>query len=82
MKNIVTRYVKGCVMCSVSKPSNRKLGLYTPLPIPSRPWESVSMDFVGDLPLSRKGHNYLYVVFDHFRKNCILMPCKKQITVE
>ena len=33
MKNIVTRYVKGCVMCSVSKPSNRKLRLYTPLPL-------------------------------------------------
>lgn len=47
MKNIVTRYVKGCVMYYVSKPSNRKLGLYTPLPILSHPWESVSMDFVG-----------------------------------
>ena len=77
LKNIVTRYVKGCVMCPVSNPSNRKLGLYTPLPIPSRPWESVSMDFVGGFPLSRKSHNYLYVVVDCFSKMCILMPCKK-----
>lgn len=30
MKIIVTRYVKGCVMCLVYKPTNRKLGLYTP----------------------------------------------------
>ena len=82
MKNIVTRYVKGCVMCSISKPSNRNLGLYTPLPIPSRPWESVSMEFLGGLPLSRKSYDYLYVVFDHFSKMCILMPCKKQITSE
>ena len=82
MKNIVTRYVKGYVVCSVSKPSNRKLGLYTPLPIPSRPWESVSMDFVGGLPLSRKGHDYLYVVVHHFIKMCILMPYKKKITAE
>ncbi len=82
MKNIVTRYVKGCVMCSVSKPSNRKLGLYTPFPIPSCPWESVSMDFVGGLPLSRKGYDYLYVAVDRFSKMCILIPCKKQITVE
>ena len=64
MKNIVTHYVKGCVMCSVSKPSNRKLWLYTPLPIPSCPWESVSMDFVGGFPLSTKSHDYLYVVID------------------
>ena len=40
------------------------------------------MDFVGGLPLSRKGHDYLYVVVDRFRKMYILTPCKKKITVE
>ena len=44
--------------------------------------ESVSMDFVGGLPMSRKQHDYLYVVVDRFSKMCILMPCKKTITVE
>ena len=82
MKNIMTHYVKGCVMCCVLKPSNRKLGLYTPLPISCRPWESVSLDFVGGLPLSRKSHNYFYVIVDCFSKMCILMPCKKQIMTE
>ena len=82
MQEIVTKYIKGCVMCATSKPSNRKLGLYTPLPVPSRPWESVSMDFMGGLPMSRKGHDYLYVVVDRFRKMCILMPCKKKVTTE
>ncbi len=82
MKNIVTRFVKVYVLCFVSKPSNRKLGLYTPLPILSRPWESVSMDFVGGLLMSRKGHDYLYIVVDRFSKMCILMPCKKQVTTE
>ena len=63
-------------------PSNRKLGLYTPLMVPSRPWESVSMDFVGGLPFSKRGHDYLYVVVDRFSKMCILMPCKKKVTAE
>jgi hypothetical protein len=58
------------------------LGLYTPLPVPSRPWESISMDFVGGLPMSKKNHDYLYVMVDRFRKMCILMPCKKQVTAE
>ena len=40
------------------------------------------MEFVGDLPMSRKGHDYLYVVVDQFSKMCILMPCKKQVTTE
>ena len=82
MKNIVTHFVKGCVMCSVSKPSNRKLRLYTPLPIPGHPWESVSIDFVGGFPMSRKCHDYFYVVVDRFSKMCILMPCKKKVTAE
>jgi hypothetical protein len=81
MKAIVTKYVKGCVMCSTCKPTNRKLGLYPPLPIPSHPWESISMDFVGGLPMSKGGHDYLYVVVDSFNKMCILMPFKEQINV-
>lgn len=80
MKNIVTRLVKGFV--STSNPSNRKIGLYTPLPILSQSWESVSMDFVRGLPMSRKGHDYLYVIVDRFSKMCILVPCKKQVIDE
>ena len=82
MKEIVTKYVKGCVMCYTCKPTNRKLGLYSPLHVPSHPWESISMDFVGGLPMSKRGHDYLYVVVDRFSKMCILMPCKNKITVE
>jgi hypothetical protein len=82
MKESVTKYLKACVICSTCKPTNRKLGLYSPLPIPSHPWESISMDFVGGLPMSKMGHDYLYVVVDRFSKMCILIPCKKQITTK
>ena len=81
MNETFSKYVKGCVLCATSKPSNRKLGLYTPLSVPSHPWESVSMDFMGGLPMSRKGHDYLYAVVDRFSKMCILMPCKNKISV-
>ena len=82
MNESVSRYVRGCSLCATRKPRNRNLGLYTPLLVPSRPWESISMDFVGGLPMSKKNHDYLYVVVDRFRKMCILMPCKKQVTAE
>jgi len=78
----ISRYIKGCSMCAKSKPSDGKLGLYTPLPVPSHPWESVSMDFVGRYPKSRKGHDYLYVIVDRFSKMCILIPCNKKITTQ
>jgi hypothetical protein len=82
MKAIVTKYVKGCVMCSTYKPTNRKLGLYSPHTVPSHPWESISMDFVRDLPMTKGGHEYLYVVVDRFNNMCILMPCKNHITAK
>jgi hypothetical protein len=82
MKAIVTKYVNECVICSTCKPTNRKLGLYSPLHVPSHPRESISMDFVGGLPMSKGGHEYLYVVEDRFNKMCILMPCKNHITTE
>ena len=66
MLDNVSRFIIGCSLCATSKPINRKLGLYTPLLVPSRPWESISMDFIGGLPLSRKGHDFLYVVVGRF----------------
>ena len=82
MSEIISKYVKGCVLYATSKPSNKKLGLYAPLPVPLQPWESVSMDFVGGLPISKICHDYLYVVVDSFNNMRILMPCKKQVTTK
>ena len=82
MNESVSRFIIGCSLCATSKPSNRKLCLYTPLLVPSHPWERMSMDFVGVLPMSRKGHDYLYVVVDRFSKMCILMACKKTLIAE
>jgi len=45
-----------------------------PLLVPSQPWDNISMEFVGRLPMSRRGHDYMYVVVDRFRKMCILIP--------
>ena len=78
MLESVSCFIRGLSLCAVSKPSNRKLGLDTSLPVPSRPWKSVSMDFVGGIPLSRKGHDYLYVVLDRFDNMFMLMPSKKK----
>jgi len=57
------------------KPSNMKKGLYYTLNIPTYPLEIISMEFVGGLPTTMKGHDYLFMVLDRFKKMCILMPC-------
>ena len=54
MNETISKYIKGCVLCSTSKLSNKNLGLYMALPIPSQSWEIVTMDFVGGLLLHSK----------------------------
>jgi len=46
-------FCETCVVCKQSKPSNQKpYGLLNPLSIPSYPWESIGIDFIGPLPES------------------------------
>ena len=80
MVESVSQFVIGCSLCVVTKPINRNFGLYTLLPIPSYPWEGVSMDFIGGLPMYRRVHDYIYVVMDKFKKMSIFMPCNNQVT--
>jgi hypothetical protein len=80
MKKHVFKFIIGCVLCSTTKPNNKKHGLYMPLPIPSRPWEITSLDFVGCFPMSRRGHGYLFLVVDQFNKMCVLIPYNKTFT--
>ena len=64
------------------KPSIKKKGLYTPIPTPNGPWESISMDYMSGLPSTKHGNDYVFVVMDHFSKMAILIACKKSISAE
>ena len=56
-------------------------GLLEPLPIPSKPWQSISLDFITDLPDSR-GFNAILTVVDRYTKMAHFVPCTKEITSE
>ena len=51
MARDVRAYVRSCDTCQRIKPSTQvPAGLLQPLPIPEHKWESVSLDFIVDLP--------------------------------
>uniref|UniRef100_A0A670IHI8 Gypsy retrotransposon integrase-like protein 1 n=1 Tax=Podarcis muralis TaxID=64176 RepID=A0A670IHI8_PODMU len=75
LKADVARYVAGCDVCRRAKgPTGRPPGLLQPLPVPPRPWHTVSLDFIVDLPSSR-GCTCLLVFSDHFTKMVHCAPC-------
>lgn len=51
-------------------------GLCTPLPIPTKPWDLVSMDFLMALLKTKAGYDSIYVVVDRFSKTAHFLPCK------
>ena len=55
----VQAYCDSCSTCQTTKSSNQvPTGLLHIMPIPTRPWGSIGMDFVGPFPKS-KGFDYL-----------------------
>ncbi|QRV93625.1 Transposon Tf2-1 polyprotein [Ceratobasidium sp. AG-Ba] len=49
----VTDYCESCHICAANKASTQSpMGLIRPMPVPSYPWQSIGIDFVGPLPES------------------------------
>lgn len=72
----VQKIIERCATCQRAKSTFHK-GLYTPLPVPDIPWESVSMDFIVGLPRTQRGKDAIMVVVDRFSKMAHFLPCHK-----
>jgi hypothetical protein len=81
LRKNVNKYIRSFITCVIAKIAIKKQGLYTPLPTPERPWESISMDYMFGLPSTKKGNDFIFVVIDQFSNMAILMAYKKSITM-
>ncbi len=77
MRRDVERFIARCTTCQKAKSRLNPHGLYMPLPVPSVPWEDISMDFVLGLPRTKKGRDSIFVVVDRFSKMAHFIPCHK-----
>ena len=69
MDAMIQQYVTSCDSCQRNKPSHQStMGLLRPLPIPTRPWQQVSMDLITALPRSRSGNDAIVVFVDKLTK--------------
>ena len=80
MRDFVKDYCNSCTPCKRSKaPRHKPYGLLKQLPIPSRPWNSISMDFIEHLPPSL-GFTAILVIVDRLTKQGIFVPSHDTIT--
>lgn len=76
----VREYVTACPICAKTKSRNSRLpGQMVPLPIPTRPWECVTLDLVTDLPPVR-GKDSIVVFVDKLTKMIVAKAVSKTIT--
>ena len=82
MRQDVMDYTKTCLICQQDKVERKKqAGLLDPLPVPTKPWESISLDFISSLP-KVGDHGSILVVIDRFSKYATFIPAHKYCTAE
>lgn len=79
MKSDISRYVNSCETCQRIKPEQKLPAghMREQQRTAEQPWQIISMDLVGPLPRSSKGHCYVFVVTDNFSKYSLFFPLRK-----
>src|SRR6266446_1590720 len=76
---MVKDYVASCATCARAKsPRHKPYGKLKQLPIPSRLWSSILMDFIEQLPDS-EGFSAILVIVDCLTKQAIFIPSHNMV---
>ena len=81
MRRTVSAFVEVCHECQMAKCRNRRpYGMSQPLPVPSRPWQHVTLDLMTALPKTAAGNDSVTVFVDRLTKMVHFAACKKKIS--
>lgn len=81
MRSQVHQYVQECVICQRAKPDHSRYpGLLEPLPVPTKFWQMLTMDFVEGLPRSGR-FNCILVVVDKLSRYAHFIGLQHPFTV-
>src|SRR5690606_193186 len=68
------KFCRTCQTCMMSKGENKRpQGLLHTLPVPTKPWQSIGMDFIGPFP-EVNSKNYLWVIICRLTSMVHLIP--------
>lgn len=77
----VVLYCRTCGVCQTTKDdTKRPAGLLHSLPVPTHPWASIAMDFIGPFPRTEDGFDYLWVVVCRLSAQVHLTPTVTTVT--
>ena len=80
MSRDIKKYIGTCDICQKAKPRRHApVGMLQPIPIPSQPFEVVTMDFIPELP-ECEGYDNVLVIMDKLTKYAIFIPTTTVIT--
>ena len=75
MKKEITDFVSRCLTCQQVKAEHQKpAGKIQPFPIPVWKWDKITMNFVTELPRTRRQHDAIWVIVDRLTKSAHFLP--------
>ena len=83
MSKDIRKHVKECDVCQRTKASNQSsIGELYPLSIPQRPWQSIGMDYLGPVPMSKSGNDMVLIAVDRLTKMAHFIPTTTKVTIK
>ena len=83
MSKDIRKHIKKCDACQRTKTSNQPpIDELHPLPISQWSWQSIEMDYLGPVPMSKGGNDMILIAVDRLTKMAYFIPTTTKVTTK